>query len=939
VVAVCEEELRFAEPLYLLLLIPALAGLAYSFRHIHGMAKGRKRFAFALRFLLLAALVVALAGPEARRPNEGICTMFVLDRSDSVSDAENQRALQYIDQVVNRLSPTDSAGIVAFGREAVVDASPAGRRNYAQVLSHVDPSASDLAAGIRLATASFPEGKSRRIVVLSDGNETAGDAADASQAAAADGIVIDHVALGQEDRRGEASVAGLEVPDESRVNQPIELRAIIDSTVGQTATVDLDRDGILIKRTPVRLTAGRNAIVLSDTLKATGFHRYRATLRANQDRDNRNNVGLGFVAVRGKPRVLVLQSKPQVGPLVEALRKNGIDTELGGPGSIPTKPEDFQAYDAVILNDLNADGVTVNQMKLIQSATRDSGVGLAMVGGEDSFLPGGWYGTPVAEALPVDLNVRQRKSFPSTSILIMADASGSMGMPEDGVMKIRLAANAAEQTINMMSPMDRGGVAGSTDGIEFVAPMQKLTDKPAVIAQIRKLNVGGGGIYIRPSMEKAEEVLSKEPSKVRHFILLADGNDSDEQEGAIAIALRMRAEKITTTVVAIGDGKDIGFLKTLAVAGGGRYYLAKKASQLPAIFTQDASIMSRSAIEEGAFVPKMALGEPILRGIDAVPPLLAYCLADTRPLSRVGMRTGKDDPLLATWQYGLGSSLAFTSDAQARWASKWVGWEGFGAFWSQAVREISRRSTRNRYQMAVHNDGGKGRLEVKAFDSLGNPLTATNAKVRVAGPNGDFAEVPISQTAPGVYSGAFAANDIGSYIVTVAEPDQAGGQRVSATGFSVPYPPEYRTSRPNLPLLTQMSDVSGGQALAKPEDALRPIKDPGASISELWPFFILFAALLLPLDIATRRIALPVGEMVAKALAWLRLRRRPAPTAPAVVERLQRAKARVQAPVGEAPTVSERPAPVSRPTVEAPAADDGLTPAERLLEAKRKRRG
>ena len=359
---VCEEELRFAEPLYLLLLLPAVVGLIWSFRHVHGMAKGRKRFAFALRFALLATLIFALAGPEARRPNQGICTIFVLDRSDSVSDAENQRAMDFIDQVANRLSPNDSAGIVAFGREAVVDASPAGRRGYTQVLSHVDPSASDLAAGIRLATASFPDGKSRRIVVLSDGNETAGDAADASQAAAADGISIDHIALGQEDRRAEASVASLEVPDETRINQPIELRALVDSTVGQSATVDLDRDGILIKRTPVRLSAGRNAIVLSDILKSTGFHRYRATLRANQDRDNRNNVGLGFVSVRGKPRILVLQSKPQVGPLVQALRKNGIDTELGGPGSIPNKPEDLQSYDAVVLNDLNADGITVSRL-------------------------------------------------------------------------------------------------------------------------------------------------------------------------------------------------------------------------------------------------------------------------------------------------------------------------------------------------------------------------------------------------------------------------------------------------------------------------------------------------------------------------------------------------------------------------------------------------
>src|SRR5262249_51986750 len=158
---------------------------------------------------------------------------------------------------------------------------------------------------------------------------------------------------------------------------------------------------------------------------------------------------------------------------------------------------------------------------------------------------------------PVDLNIRQRKTFPSTSVLIAVDCSGSMGMIEDGVVKLRMAAKAAEETVKLLSPMDRVGVAGSTDGIEFVAPMQPLTDKMAVINQIRKLDIGGGGIYIGPTVEKIEPVIRAEPTKVRHFILLADGSDSTDWRDAIQRAAGMRLDKITTTVVAIGDGKDV----------------------------------------------------------------------------------------------------------------------------------------------------------------------------------------------------------------------------------------------------------------------------------------------------------------------------------------------------------------------------------------------
>lgn len=931
--------MRFTEPLWLILLFPAGVGLWFTFKHVHGMAKGRKRVAFGIRFLLVALLVLALSGPESRRPNRGVATMFLLDRSDSVKGEETKRAEEFINSAMQKLGPEDVGGLIAFGREAVIDTAPGGRRNLGQVLSKVDGSASDLAGAIRLASAAFPEGKSKRIVILSDGNETSGDAAEAAEVAATDGIGIDYVALGIEDRQKEASVVDLRAPDEARVNQPFDMRVIIDSTSAGRGTLEIDRDGKLVKTVPVTLTEGRNAIVVSDKLDQAGFSRYRATLKFEGDHDNRNNIGMGFVSVKGKPRILVMQEDPSKKELANALTKSGIDIDLGGPGGLPTRAEQIQRYDAVVFNDINAASITEQQMKLLQAAVRDSGVGFAMIGGENSFLPGGYYGTPIAEVLPVDLNIRQRKSFPSTSVLIVIDCSGSMSMVEDGVQKLRMAAKAAEETVKLMAPTDRVGVAGSTDGIEFVAPMQPLTDKMAVINQVRKIDITGGGIYIGPSIQAAEPVLRREPSKVRHLIVLADGNDSTDWRDAIQRAAGMRSSQITTTVVAIGNGKDVPMLKQLASAGGGRFYLATKARQLPAIFTQDAAIMSRSAIEEGRFFPKVQAGEEILRGISSLPALLAYCLTDARPLSRVGMRTHKDDPLLASWQYGLGTSLAFTSDAQARWAQGWVGWEGFEAFWSQAIRSISRRATLNNYQVAVRQDGGKGVIEMKGYDRLGNPLTSENATVRIATPNGQSKEVTLSQQAPGVYEGDFDASELGSYVVTVAEKDPAGGTRVSASGFSVPYPPEYRSFRPNRPLLSQVAKTTQGLELKDPTEALRPVKNPGQSITELWPFLVFLAALLIPIDVGVRRLAIPLGELLAKLWAKIRSRKEATASQTEVVGRLQQAKERART-TSDVPLTTAAPIATQEPERREPvkpAARGGASAGSSLLEAKRRR--
>src|SRR2546423_122757 len=592
--------MRFSAPLFLLLLIPVVAGLIYTWPRVRGMMKARKRFAFVLRFLLMSSLVLALAGPESYRANHGLCTIFLLDRSDSIRDNDRKGQEQFVRAAFKHLTSDDEAGVVVFGKDAAVEAAPERAPTLDRVLSVIDGSATDISAAVRLASASFPDGKARRMVLLSDGNETQGDTQRAAEVASSEGIPIDVIALGGNNMAGEVSVDNVQIPNESRIGQPFQIRVSATSDSSTSGTLAIDRDGIEIKKLHVTLSPGENVFTVDETLDSIGFHRYRATLDAINDHDQRNNVGMGFVAVRGKPKILILQGKPADPILANAIRQQDMEVEVGRPDRMPTRPEQLQNYDAVLFNDANADSFAPTQMQLMRNAIRDSGIGFAMIGGENSFLPGGWYGTPVAEALPVDLNVSKRVSFPSTSVLIICDTSGSMGMIEDGVRKVKLAAKAASFTIQMLSPVDRAGVVASTDGIEFVAPMQQLTNKQGMIAETMRMDVGGGGIYALPSMKFAIQHLENETTKVRHLILLADGADVDMREGCFEIAARMRAEKITTTCVAIGDGEYVPFLKQLAAIGGGRFYLALKGSQLPAVFTQDAAVVSRSAIGEGA---------------------------------------------------------------------------------------------------------------------------------------------------------------------------------------------------------------------------------------------------------------------------------------------------------------------------------------------------
>ncbi len=954
--------MRFLEPVYLGLLPIALLGVWWTGRRMLGMSRGRKRFVIVLRMIVIALLILALAAPQAVRPNQGVCVIFALDLSDSISDRGRQAAKAYLQDALKQLGEHDQAALVVFGRDALVDFMPAEVRDLPKIYSKPEPDGTNIAAAIRLASAMFPDGKNKRIVLLSDGNETEGNAQDAALVAATENIEIDVVQLAAATPDSEVLVLETQAPSEVKIGEPFNLRVVIESRKAAEGTLVIDRDGEPVKRVPVKLTPGKNVVVVPVRTEKEGFHRYRVSLEASPDGDARNNIGRAFVRVRGKPRVLLAEGGPadSTRALEKALRANNFEVTRVNANTFPARAEELQNYDAILLHDFPAVALSPQMMLAMQSAVRDTGIGFAMIGGENSFLPGGYYETPIAEMLPVDLDVRQRKVFPPATVVIIVDISGSMGVEEDGIQKIQLAAKAAIETLKMLRPQDQFGVIVSGTGVDWLAPIQKAANRDSVIAQVSRMYAGGGGIYVRPSLLFAESALMPIQTTTRHVILLADGDDCDEQDGCFQIAARMRNMGITMSVVSLGRGKDVGFLQQLSRVAGGNFYLTERARDLPRLFTADVALMTRSAIEEGAFIPKVSAGEEILQGIDwrSTPPLLAYDLVSDRPLARTLMRTHKDDPLLAVWQYGLGQSLAFTSDAKPKWAQRWVGWSEFAPFWTQLTRSILRKGGKQDYQTTVRLEGGQAVVEMQAFTPQGEPINFLQPEVRIGMPTGEGMTITLQQEAPGRYVGRFPARGVGDYTLTVVEKDPDGTVRTNTTGFAIPYPSEYRFTRANLPLLTRIAETTGGKVNPQPAEAFRPVAKEGRSVRDLWRSFLWLALALLLVDITVRRVVIPLAEwaellrrLPEKLFGGVR-GRRPAPQ-PQATARLLGVKARAGtrraepdgAPTQPKPTPVAASAPADEPaTTSAPPPRQTApttAPADttsRLLEIKKQRK-
>jgi hypothetical protein len=619
-----------------------------------------------------------------------------------------------------------------------------------------------------------------------------------------------------------------------------------------------------------------------------------------------------------------------------------------------------------------AAGLPSGAMEAIQVAVRDLGKGLLMVGGDQSFGAGGYLRTPLEETLPVDMDVRTREQSPNLALVLAVDKSGSMGRchcddpdlnqtytaVESGQPKVDIAKAAVLQAASALGEQDYLGVVAFDSIPRWALEVRRLVDALALEQSIGGIRAEGQ-TNVQAGVEAAFDSLQGAQARLKHVILLTDGWTRGGD--LLALAHEMREQGITLSVVAAGGGS-AEYLKEMAQAGGGRYYPAEDILDVPEFFLKETIQAVGRYINEAPFYPlPVEAGSPVLRGLDArsLPLLLGYNGATAKQTARIALSSPSGDPLLATWQYGLGRAAAWTTDLKGQWAADWIAWQGFPRFAAQLVGWVLPAPQVEGVEAGARLENGQAVFSLEAVDEQGLPRNFLQASAAVVDPELNTRTIELPQVGPGLYEARLEAAAPGAYLaqVSLRQGEQVLGQQL--VGIAVPYSPEYRASGVDLALLESLAGLTGGAALLQPEAAFVHNLPAAARARPIWEPLLWLAALLFPLDIAIRRVVLGRRD-VRKALDWLqsRLPRRPGRGAAAPqLERLFQARQRSRARRSGAPTrpagAAERPpgsqanlpestAGPPKPAAEAPEAPS--TPPgdtlERLRAAKeRTRRG
>lgn len=912
--------MTFANPVALVLLL-AIPYFAWLGRPRLAYRRRRDWLSLIVRLALALCLIFALAGAQVVRAADRLSVVFLLDDSDSIDAAGRAQAQTYIQNALHGMAPTDQAGLVVFGQNALIDHTLSNSTDMGVISSAPIRLNTNIAGAIRLALAMFPADTARRIVLLSDGDQTQGDALAAAQLAQATGVQIDSVAL--PGRTGpDMAVTGVQAPDKVNPGEQFDLNVTVQSQTDGAANLRILAAGSLITQQLVQVKTGDNHYVFTLKVNTQGFDDFQVQLNpVVSDSFYQNKELSGFTQVIGPPRLLVVaQNPPEIAALLPALQNQGLQVDVIAPGDMPGNLAQIANYKSVILANVSAIQLSEQRMKVLQSYVRDLGGGLVVIGGPTSYGPGGYFQTPLEETLPVDMRIKDQKRVPSLLMVYVIDRSGSMAAVEPGntVDDLELAKEATRRSFNLLSPNDRVGIIVFDDGsAHWLAPIQYVGDQKNLLNELGSLQAGGGdGTLV--SLQEVEQAMPNDPASLKHVILESDGGD--DPAGLVETAAKLYNQYgITLTSVCVGPDPTT-YMRAMAQAGHGVYYDIPTASVIPQVFTSDTVIMTHSYIIEKQFNAQQTGDSPILNGITALPPLLGYVATTAKDTASVLLsEPAFNDPILASWQYGLGRAVAFTSDATGRWAKNWVSWDQFGRFWSQAVRwTISDSGAGNQLESHIEQRGDQTVLVVNARDPTGNFVNGLDLTAHVSDPSLTAQTVQLQQVAPGQYEGVFDPKQEGAYFIRVggSVPNDPTSVAAQTLGWVLSYSSEYSLRPPNLGLLGSLAQLTDGALIGEqPERVFTHDVAAAQTSNAIWPALLLLATVLLPADIAVRRLVITRRD-VDKVVEWTQARftpsRRVAVHAPtARISRLHDAKARV------APTVapSELPvSPMARPT-------------------------
>ncbi|MDL2248274.1 VWA domain-containing protein [Tyzzerella sp. OttesenSCG-928-J15] len=798
-----------------------------------------------VRITLIAILIFALFDFNINKETKKTAVVFAVDTSDSVADKKGDIQAAINGGLIN-MGKNDIAGLTTFSKDASVKTMPSGDVNNFQINGDTKGEYTNISKGLMASMGILPDDYNKKIVLVTDGNENLGDAYLSAKQLHSQGIVVDVLPVDSVKYK-DAQITRINVPERIGKDMGYNIEVVTYALGENTAKLNLYKNNTMVLSDEIEMKNGENRYVFSDIADVGGNIVYKAEIIPNEDYSYKNNKAYAYSYVDHVPRILIVDDMASAAEIEKIIDNTSIEYETLPPMFLPTDLESLNMYDGVILANINYDDLPQDFSEVLESYVKNGG-GLLATAGDNSYAIGSYYKTKLEDILPVNMELKSKEELPDQAMVIVLDRSGSMSSGRYGVSKLAMAKEAVIRSIDALNENDYYGVLTFDTVNQWVVEPNMVGDnKAGIIDKVASINEGGG-TSIKPAVTEAFNKLKGMDTKLKHIILLTDGQDGDRNY--TELINQLKAEGITLSTVAVGGDSDITLLESMAEDAGGRYYFTDEFSDLPKIFTKEAFLSGKKYLNNEMFMATAGSYSPIMENIDGLPPFYGYVSSTAKPRADVVLYAQNEEPLLAAWQYGIGRSVAFLTDMEGNWSRDMLLTDEGVRLFTNMVSWIIRDNVGMEIYAQAERVSGGAEITMNLPYSAGvRSLSAV-----ITTPELEEIQVDFTQVSPGEYKGSIPNDTEGTYIATVALTKDSGIEYTNC-GINLAYSREYdlRQAEFGRSLLERIALAGGGQVLTAENNFFEYSGGENSIKVRIKPFVILLALLFLLFDIAYHR--------------------------------------------------------------------------------------
>jgi Ca-activated chloride channel family protein len=637
----------------------------------------------------------------------------------------------------------------------------------------------------------------------------------------------------------ECKIIEFEAPLSVANFESIDVRTTIsnDTSLNCTGKLLIFQQDELINETEVTIESSSQKVFANKSKPIfDGQKKFSAKFISNNSQEN-SSITKYVTSAKRQKILLINGTTLDARILSNLLRQQSfqIEEKFGDQSSISLDTN--SSYSSIILNNFSLKNQPEYLAKSLEQYVYSGGK-LITIGGERAYGLGGYRDSDLEKALPVfSLPPETEQKRLNAAVQLVLDKSKSMEQQN----RLDFVKAASKEVIKSLKDDDYLGLIAFDNEPFIRIPINRLSQIRLEALSLVDKFFPSGSTRMLKALQMAGMSLERVPAGRKHIIVLTDGRLPDAGPMYLELVKQLRISGVTVSTVLISQEDGNYPLKEMAEIGGGVFYVTNDPSTLPKIFLQDIRVSTgeRTVKESQDLDIKRGPSGILSTKVQQFPRLKGFVSTKVKDGANsellIANGQGGFEPLLSSWNYGKGKATAFSSDLYGRWSDRWTSWDNLPQFINDLINfgNINSESGLD-YSLTSKLNGGVLTLDLTLYSGYKSESITANV-------NGEL--VNFSNKSKGLFTADYFLDGKKEKLDIEIK---VGENTLPVFSYSVPdyILDESKNTKVNVPLLSYLASVSGGELNPKELPATSTEKTKKISLRDYIIWLILILVLL-----------------------------------------------------------------------------------------------